>query len=501
MKNTVSVILIAAILLVVNLISNRLFFRIDLTEEKEYTLSRATKDILRNISDPVTVTAYFSEGLEPTIAKTKEDLREMLTEYNNYSKGNVDFEFISPESEEEKQEAQQNGIGPVLINVRQSDEFKQQEAYMGAVLQMGEQRDVIPIIQPGIAMEYSLSTGIKKISNPDKSSVGIVQGHGEPELYSGLQDALPSLSILYNVENLNLDGAEPIGERFKTIALIAPTDSIPAGHFAKLDAFLARGGKLLVAINRVNADLQSSQGFPVNTGLETWLRDKKIDVPAQFLIDEQCGAIPVQQNLGGFIVNSRVQFPFLPILSSFADHLVTGGLEQVILPFASPVNFLGDSSLVFTPILFTSGRSATITAPTFFDIRNLPSSFTQSNIVAGGVLEGPIVGNTPSKMVIIGDGDFAVTGQGASSNPDNINLLVNGIDWLSDDTGLIDLRTKGVASRPIDPEYLGEEAAGKRSNIKLLNFALPIALIIIYGFWRFNRQRNLRLRRREESYA
>ena len=501
MKNTISILLIAGILLMINLLSNRFFFRMDLTEEKQYTLSKATKDILRELSDPVTVTAYFSDGLEPSIAKTKEDLREMLIEYNNYSKGNVDFEFISPETEAEKQEAQQNGIGPVVINVRQSDEFKQQEAYMGAVLRLGELTDVIPVVQPGIAMEYSLSTGIKKISNPDKPSVGIIQGHGEPDLYQGLQDAMPSLSILYNVEGLTLDDAETIPDRFKTIALIAPKDSIPPAHFAKIDAFLARGGKMLVAINRVDADLQTSQGSVLNTGLETWLNGKKVDVAPQFLIDEQSGAVPVQQNLGGFIVNTRVEFPFLPILTNFGDHLITKGLEQVILPFASPVNFLGDSLVSFAPIAFSSSRSATINAPTFFDFRNLPNSFPLSGIIVAGVLEGPMVGSTPTKMVVIGDGDFAVNGFGASSNPDNVSLLVNSIDWLSDDTGLIDLRTKGVASRPIKPEYLGEEAAAKKTNLKILNFGLPIVLIILYGFWRFNQQRNVRLRRREESYV
>ena len=78
--------------------------------------------------------------------------------------------------------------------------------------------------------------------------------------------------------------------------------------------------------------------------------------------------------------------------------------------------------------------------------------------------------------------------------------MVNSIDWLSDDTGLIELRTKGVASRPIDSEYLGDENAGKRDMIKYLNFGLPILLVLIYAFFRNTRQRSIRMKRMQERY-
>ena len=119
-----------------------------------------------------------------------------------------------------------------------------------------------------------------------------------------------------------------------------------------------------------------------------------------------------------------------------------------------------------------------------------------------GILEGNIVGNIPSKIVLVGDGEFGISGQqGRGQSEDNINLMVNSIDWLSDDTGLIELRTKGVATRPIKQEYLGEEADGKRAFIKYLNFGLPILLILIYGFIRQQRQRNNRIRRMQEKYS
>jgi gliding-associated putative ABC transporter substrate-binding component GldG len=499
----VTIILLAGILLLLNILSNQFFFRLDLTEGKQYTLSRATRDILRDLEDPVTVKAYFSEELPPDIAKTKRDFQDLLVEYANRSKGNVDYQFISPEEDADQQEALQSGVQPVMINVREKDQVKQQQAFMGAVVQMGEQQDVIPFIQPGAAMEYALSTSIKKLSVVEKPSVGLIQGHGEPGL-SELGQAFQMLSILYNVENIDLLTEENIADRFRAVAIVAPQDSFPAGHLQKLDDYLGRGGRLFVAVNRVNGDLSTAQGSEVTTGLETWLSEKGLSVDPSFVIDAQCGSVTVQQRQGFFTINTPVQFPYLPILSNFAEHPVTEGLEQVILPFASPVRFSGDSSLVFTPLAYSSSQAGVMNTPLFFDVNRqwTAADFPMGNVIIGGVLEGNIVGNIPSRMIVFGDGDFPVSGaEGRAQGQDNISLMVNSIDWLSDDTGLIELRTRGVQSRPIDQKYLGEEADGKRTMIKYLNFGLPILLILLYGFFNLQRQRNKRIKLMQEKYG
>ena len=117
---------------------NQFYKRFDLTADKQYTLSDATKNILKNLEDPVTITAYFTEGLGPEFAKTRNDFSDMLLEYASLSNNMVDYEFINPnESEELEQGAQQNGIQPVLISVREKDQTKQQRAYLGAVLKIG----------------------------------------------------------------------------------------------------------------------------------------------------------------------------------------------------------------------------------------------------------------------------------------------------------------------------------------------------------------------------
>ena len=126
--------LIIAILVLVNVLSTRYFFRIDLTEDQRYSLSDATTDILEKLDEPVTVTSYFSENLPPDVEKVRQDFKDLLIEYANRSDGNVVYEFINPnEDQEAEMKAQQSGISPIMINVRDKDQLKQQKAYLGAL--------------------------------------------------------------------------------------------------------------------------------------------------------------------------------------------------------------------------------------------------------------------------------------------------------------------------------------------------------------------------------
>ncbi len=499
MKNnrSVSILLIAAIVILINILGNRYFVRLDLTKDKQYTLSNATKNILKDLEDPITVTAYFSDELPPDIQKTKQDFREMLTEYATRSKQMVNYEFINPSEDPQlEQQLLQQGIQPVMINVREKDQMKQQKAYLAATINLGEQQEVIPFIQPGAGMEYSLTTNIKKLAASDKPYVGLIAGHGEPAV-NELSQLYQSLAVLYNVETINLTTEPTIADRYATIIWIRPTDTIPPTSFDKVDGFLRRGGNLLIAFNKVDGDFSTSQGKSVNIGMSLWLRNKNIEVEDAFVIDASCGQVTVQQRQGAFTFNTPVQFPYLPLVNQFKGHPITEGLEQVILQFVSPVRFLGDSTKVFTSFLESSEKAGIARNPVFFDVQRqwTENDFPMSNISVAGLVEGTFGGSSPSKLIVFGDGDFPISGQRGTS-PDNISLLSNAVDFLSDDTGLVELRTKGAVTRPIK-----DLEDGKRNFYKYLNFLAPILLIIIYGFIRSQQKRNLRLKRREQSYV
>lgn len=482
------------IIIIVNMISENLFLRLDFTADKRYTLSDATKNILEDLDDVVTVTAYFTKDLPPQLQKSRQDFEDLLIEYENRSNGNVVYEFINPnESEAEEQQAQQKGISPVMVNVTEKDQVKQMRAYLGAVLQMGEKTEIIPMIQPGSGMEYSLTTAIKKISVVDKPKVAFLQGHGEPSPNASVQ-VLQQLTVLYDVEPYTITDTADIPTYYKTIAIVNPTDTFPQSDFAKLDKYLSTGGSIYMAYSNLQTDLQSQylSSLP-DIGIMGWLAEKGITMNNQYVIDANCGAVTVRQQSGMFIMNRQIEFPYFPILSKFSEHPVARGLEGVIMPFVSSISFLPkDSAVHIEPLAFSSENSGVVNTPVFIDIQKewSQSDFNAPSQVVAIAAEGPLAGMTNSKMVVIANGSFAVNGEGQQQqqvNQDNVNLASNAIDWLSDDTGLIELRTKGITSRPL--EQIDDT---KRNLYKYGNVALPILLMI--GIALYRRQRFVRKR-------
>jgi gliding-associated putative ABC transporter substrate-binding component GldG len=502
MKNvSLTAALIIGIILVINFLSTEFHLRLDLTEDGEYTLSKATQDILDDLEDPVTVKAYFSADLPPQYSSIRQSFQEALLEYSNRADGKVVYEFVNPnEKEGIEQEAMKAGIQQLLINVREKDQVKQQKAFMGATISLGDKSEVIPFVQPGAAMEYALSTAIKKLSVSDKPVIGFLQGHGEAPL-SEMMEARQSLGILYTPQEVTLSDTTDIPATVKTLAIVRPTDSIPYNHLQKLDAFLAKGGRMMIAINRVDGNLQNASGSSLNTGLESWLRLKGVEVEDNFVIDAQCAAVTMQQQTSFGMMSTQISFPYIPIISKFAEHPISNGLESVLLQFASSIKFMGDTSKRFVPIAFSSEKSGTQNAPTYFDVQKnwTQADFPNQALVVAGVLEGTLSGVAKSKMVVIADGDFPINGpaeQARRLQPNNVHLLVNSIDYLSDDTGLIDLRTKGSSSRPI--RQLEDTT---KTMIKYGNFLMPILLAIGYGLFRMQRNKIKQWKRMSENYG
>ncbi len=499
LKISSTIILVTIIVIIINILSENYSFRIDLTEGKEYTLSNATRDILKNLEKPVTITAYFSKDLPPNIGDVAGNLKDMLTEYGDRSGGMVVYKFINPnENPELEREAVQNGIQPVMINVREKDQVKQQKAYMGAVVSIDDNKEIIPFFQPGSAMEYALSTAIKKLSVVNKPSIAIIEGHGEPSL-SDIVQVYKELRVMYDVQPLKMTDTTEIPDKFRTIAIIRPMDTIPATQLTILDKYLARGGNIFLALNRVQGNFQNATGTSLSVGMDGWLRKKGITIADSFIIDANCGVVTLQQQQGTFTMSTQVQFPYLPVIHKFADNPITKGLESVSLQFASPITFTDDSLIKFIPLAFTSDKSGSLKTPLYFDVQKQwqLSDFPLKSQVVAGILEGKLSGNVNSRIVLVADGDFAVGSSNGGNQlpPDNINLLVNSIDWLSDDTGLINLRTKGITSRPIK-----KMEDSTKALLKWINFLAPIVLIIIYGLIRMQVNRNKRIKRMEVNY-
>lgn len=490
--------LFLVVIVLVNLVGQRIDFRIDLTEDDRYTLSQATKEMLEQLDEPVTVSAYFTENLPPDLELVKSEFKDMLIEYADRSNGNLVYEFINPnESEELEKTAQENGVQPILASVRENDRAEQLRAYMGATFRMGEMTDVIPLIQPGAPLEYAVSSSIKKISSPEKPTIGLVQGHGEPSLRA-MPEVMAGLSVLFEVQAMSLFDSVPVNDRFDALMIVNPTDSFSEEHLSQLDAFLAKGKNLLVAMDRVSADLATTQyGTARTIALEEWLARKGINLKPSFVVDKSSGQVQIRQQRGIFSINTPVAFHYFPLFKEFPEHPITAGLEASIFQFSSPLSYTGDTTVRFTPILLTSGESNELPAPQVFDIQKqwTDSDFPMSNIPVAGVFEGPIVPGSPgNRVAVFGNGSFAVNGEGQNQQrlaPDNVNLMVNAVEWLGDQTGLIELRTRGTMYRPLE-----ELEDSERTMIKWFNLLSPILIVLLYGFIRYNWRKKQRLTRR-----
>ena len=498
-KFYITAILVVAIVIVVDLISMDLFVRLDFTDNHQYTLSEATKDLLKNLDKTITIKAYFSKNLPPKIANIRRDFKDLLIEYANLSRGKIKYEIIDPNKDEKLEtQAMQDGVQPVLVNVREKDQIKQQKAFLGAVIMYEEKKEVIPFVQPGAPLEYLLSSAIKKLTLKQKPVIAFVQGQGEATL-AEMPQVISQLKILYEIRELNLNDTSKIPDDYKALLIVDPVDSFSNAEIKILDNYVKNGGHLLVAYNRATGDLKNLFVTSNNTGLETWLKDLGIEIKNELVTDASCGMITVQQQRGMFQFMSNIAFPYFPIAKNFANHPVSTGLEQVIFPFVSPVTFTGDTTIKYMPLVFSSEHSDIAKVPLYINIQKqwTEADFTKKKIPLAAALEGKW-GNKSAKIVVFGDADFLINGKGQDKvelGEDNVNLFVNAVDWLGDDTGLIKLRTKYVTARPIK-----ELEDSTKTLLKYLNFLLPILLIVGYGLFRAQRNKIKRIKRMGEYY-
>lgn len=493
-KNSVipRLVFVATCLILLNIVSSFFYFRIDFTADKRYTLDKVTKRILREVDDPIIITMYVSKDLPPNISRTIRDFKHLLTEYNAYSTKRIEVEEVNPNLNEElEMKAIEVGIHPVPLEIREKDQVKVQKVFLGLVIQVGDKSETIPLIQPGIAMEYNLSTLIKRLTIEDKAKIGYIVGHGEPVLAS-LDQMTKELSVLYELEPVDLGKRINLSD-YKAIIILSPFEEISPREFRRLDNYLGIGGSLFIGIDRVNGILNHGIGVGINTNLEIWLEKKGILVEDAFIVDKKCSTVTVREK-SYFSYPQQVNFPYLPLITDFSDHTITDGIEAMILQFASPLKYVGDTTVSFHELAWSSKISGKLKAPVSFNVGQiwLPKDFLYPRQIVAAAIQGPIVSAQEARICVIGDGNFIVNGIGKqkiSIQADNINFIANAIDWLSDDSGLMSLRTKGIESRP-----LNELSEGKVLFMKYFNFLFPLLLVFVYGLFQFRRRTLKRIR-------
>lgn len=485
-----ALILVAGIIVVVNTIGLNWFARIDITDDSVYSLSDASIRMVRELDDPVTIKAFFSEDLPAPYAANRRFLKDKLDEYRAYGGRNIQYDFIDPiGSDELRAEAERYRIPAVQIQVVEDDNLQIKNVYMGLAIQYQDEREVIGVVQDLSNLEYEITTAIRKMQRETLPLVGFLQGHGEPDPTQTMPSALNAMRRNLDVRTVTIeDGVlSPLPD---VLFVVAPADSIPQEHLVVIDQFINGGGKAAFLLNKVEADFQRGFGIPVETGIDALLHPYGIRVNTDLVMDRQSSTINVQRQAGLFRVVEAVRYPFLPVATAFSDNLMVNRLGELRFVFVSSIDTdVVPPSVSVEPLVYSTDRSALQTG--FFLLQ--PEAVQNQQMRDGPfVMAAAYVGLFPSfqdgalgsesRIVVVGDSDFANESLGGPM-PASIEFLLNMVDWLVLDEDILEIRAKKIDPRPLDPI----DAAAK-APIKYFTFLFPPLLIVVFGIFRWRRR-------------
>ncbi len=515
-----SIVVIAIIVVIVNLISVNLFGRIDLSEGKIYSLSDSSKEIVGSLEDRITIRCYFSEDLPPRIATYRRYLKDQLDEYKAYAGGKLNYAFIDPAKEGKEQEARGYGIPAIPAQTLARDKFEIKQIYLGMVVLYEDKQEVIPVVQNINSLEYEITRAIKKLTSSVTPKVAFTSGHGELSRDENLTYIDQVMSQEYELETLNLSKLASIPLDVQVLYVIGPKTPFSEWELYLLDQFLMRGGRLGLLIDYINADVQRGQAQPLDAGFGPFLEHFGLAVKPGMIVDVQNSQISVTQQQGPFRFQSLKEYPFFPQITHLSDdNLIVKDLESLNMIFASALDttrFISDGDLQYDVLAYTSEKSGVLQPP--YDISpmrdwtrgdftadpqpmgvaitgHFTSYFSDKpkppmdTLITDAVSEPKLESGDQGRLVFWADADF-VSDQ-VLRDQSNLVMFQNMTDWLAQSQGLIAIRSKNVTSRPLD-----EVEDSTRTFVKFLNiFAIPI-LVIIFGVGRWqirkqNRRRQL----------
>ncbi len=497
---TRSALLLAGLILIaLNLIGLNVFFRLDLTDEKVYSLAKASIETVRALDDPVTVRVYFTADLPAPYSSNRRFLRDKLDEYRAYGGNMFQYRFIDPGSDASlQQEAARYGIPPVQVQVIENDNLQIKNAYMGLVVEYGGKRETIPVIADLATLEYDLTSAIRKLTRERLPVAGILTGHGETGR-AAMETFWRALERNYEVRLVTVQDSV-LDPRPDVLLIIAPTDSFPSSHLKALDRYLMEGGRVGVLLNRVSANLQFGFANELQTGLEGLLARYGVVVRPDLVMDRQSSIVTVQRTVGIFRVTQAIAYPFFPIATQFdPEHPIVNRLREVYFYFVSSIDTSAKvpDGVERVPLVYSSRQSSTQQGFFMIQPMMLPEpNFEDGPYVLAVALHGTLPSaydstriSQPARLVVVGDGDLVNEQLYAGQlPPGNLAFVLNLTDWLGQDEALLAIRTKSITPRTLEPV-----SDSLKPFIKYANILGPVMLVVFWGLirWRVRRQRQI----------
>ena len=522
------------ILVIINGLSKKAFKRLDLTESKRYTISKSTKKLLGQLDDIVRVEAYFSEAPDQ-VKLIKDEVKDMLDEYDAFASGNLQIEFINPtEDDDLKQKLRMKGIPEIQVQVREKDKIEVRNAYMGLAVVYGDKQEVIPVIQKTTTLEYDLTSAILKTTRKEAKTVGFLEGHDEVDIYGqGFENLRRELGKQYTLRKIDVSQGSSIEGDVSTLIVAGPQSPLQANEKYEIDQFLMNGGKIVFLVDAVKMAPGSIQASPLSTGLTDLLSHYGIQLGNNLVQDISHDNLTYSQ--GGFMTITRPYPFFIKVLKSYqystgstsegfpADSVATSGLDSLVLPWSTSLSVVAKEGISTTIMAKTSNQAWTAQAPYNLDPTRMftPPSSVKNSYPVAVLLAGeftsfyagkeiPSASNgdgeedtennnkdrktveksPPTQIVVVGTSQFL-----RQPRVDGLTFFQNSIDYITLGSSLIGIRSKQISDR----SFKTDPSTFARLTIKVLCIGAIPLLVALFGLFRFFSR--MRAKRMVETYG
>lgn len=548
-KFLISILKVLVAVIALNILGNFFYTRFDLTEDKRFTLSEQSIVVAKKFESPVIVDILLDGNIPPEFAKLKVETIQLVESFATKNK-NIQYNLVNPlEDEMQTQQTIANlqsiGLKPANVTIEENGKVSQELVFPWAMVNYNNQTVKVSLLKNKLGssmedrinnsvqqLEYGFADAFTKLGITEKKRVAVIKGNGELEDIF-MADYLTSIRDYYNIGAFTLDSVagnpQKVLDHLKEfdLALIAkPTEAFTDEEKYVLDQFVVNGGKSIWLMDQVAMEIDSifrgggsAMAIPRNLNLKDFFFNYGLRIDPVLVNDLYFTQIVLASGEGNDSQYNPVPWYYNPMVFSRNNHPINTNIEAVRYQFSSPIDIL-ENDYQKTILLQSSPLSKTEGTPKQIglDILNNPpdkESYTNGNKPLAVLIEGtfssmyqnrikPIhLENTleegpENKLLLISDGDI-IKNQLSNGRPlelgfdkwtnssyGNKEFLVNCINYLLDDTGLINIRNKRVSIPLLDAEKI----ASQKSKWQLINIGVPVFLTMIAGvFFGYHRKR------------
>jgi len=491
------IVTVIAIIAVLNFLSYQLFARLDLTQGKIYSISKISKEAVKNLTDVVNVKVYFSANLPAQYLGVRQAVKDILAEYQNYGGNKVRVEFIDPKDDPKlQQELQMLGIPQLQFNVLENDKYEVMSGYLGMVIQYGDNKQAIPVVDSTQNLEYQLTSALKKVTAKEFPNLGFATGNGERDRASDMTAVDKKLREIYSMRDIDLSMNMEIPADINTLLVVGPTQAFSERELYIIDQFIMRGGNVIFLVDGVAVD-DALQAVPNETGLAKILNAYGVNVENAFALDTQNDRASFSQGFFTFTTD----YPFFVRVTTTGfsqENAAVAKLQNVVFPWVSPL-FIQDNAKQDVSVMAHTTSGAWLMRDNFNLNPQGNFGFTQDTasynlaVARIGQISSAFGAYVPQdqesgthlpstdngKIIVVGNSKFA-TDAFVNRYADNLTLAQNLVDFISLDSDLINIRAKAIVERPL--EIISD---AHKNSLKYFNIFGITAIVLIFGFVRY----------------